>query len=84
MTLQIPEELLKATKLDERQIMLELACRLFDIERLSLNQAARLAGMNRAQFEDELHDRGIAIYRYTLEDFQQDQETLTKIRKNRG
>jgi predicted HTH domain antitoxin len=32
--------------------------------------------MTRTQFEDELHKRGIAIYRPTLEDLENDIKTL--------
>jgi predicted HTH domain antitoxin len=79
MTLKIPDDLLKADKLDERGILLELACGLFDAQRLSLGQAARLAGLNRTQFEDELHDRKIPIYHYSDDEFQQDMRALTKM-----
>jgi predicted HTH domain antitoxin len=54
----------------------EIACRLFDAEKLPLWPAAQLAGMTRTQFEDELHKRGIAIYRPTLEDLENDIKTL--------
>ena len=77
----IPDDILKATNLDERAMLVELACHLFDKERLSLHQASQLAGMNRADFEDELHDRQIPIYRYDLEDFQEDMRTLEEWRK---
>ena len=69
MTLQIPDEILKAAKLDERGLLIELASHLFDTDRLTLAQAARLAGMGRTEFEDALHDRSIPIYRYDEEDF---------------
>jgi predicted HTH domain antitoxin len=81
MTLKIPEEILEAAKLDEREVLVELACHLFDIDRLSLGQAARLAGVNRTQFEDELHKRQIAIYRYTEEELGQDMASLAKMRQ---
>ena len=80
MTLKIPDEFLTAAHMDERAILVELACHLFDIERLTLAQAARLAGMDRAAFEDELHDRHIAIYRYGREEFDQDMHALAKMR----
>jgi predicted HTH domain antitoxin len=83
MTLKIPEEILEAAHLDERGILIELASHLFDIERLSLGQAARLAGMNRTEFEDELHKRQIAIYRYTEEEFRQDTASLSQMRQSR-
>jgi predicted HTH domain antitoxin len=84
MTLTIPDDILKAAKLDERAMLIEVACHLFDKEILSLGQGARLAGMTRGEFEDELHDRHIAIYRYDVADFEQDLRALEKWRKEQG
>ena len=81
MTLVIPEDILQAAKMDEHAMLVELACHLFDKERLSLHQASQLARMSRPDFEDELHDRHIAIYRYDVEDFAQDMRTLNQWRK---
>ena len=78
MTLQIPDEILKAAKLDERGVLIELACHLFDTDRLTLGQAARLAAMNRTEFEDALLDRGIPVYRYELQDYLDDMSALRK------
>jgi predicted HTH domain antitoxin len=83
MTLTIPDDILEAAKLDERAMLVELACHLFDKERLSLGQSARMAGMTRGDFEDELHDRKIAIYRYGVEEFEQDLRALERWRKER-
>jgi predicted HTH domain antitoxin len=76
MTLQIPDENLKAAKLDERGLLTELACHLFDTDRLTLAEAARLAGMGRIEFEDALHDRSISIYRYDEEDFRNEMKAV--------
>jgi len=78
MTLQIPDDILKAANLDERGMLVELACRLFDTDRLSLSQAARLAGMERGEFEETLHDRGIAIYRYDEDEFRRELAAIAK------
>jgi predicted HTH domain antitoxin len=80
MTLKIPDDLLLAARLDEHEVLVELACHLFDRERLSLGQAARLAELGRTEFEDELHLRHIAIYRYGEEEFRQDQDAIAKMR----
>jgi predicted HTH domain antitoxin len=81
MTLKIPDELLAAAKLDERGVLIELACRLFESDRLTLGQAARLAGIARTDFEDELHDRKVPIYRYGQEEWGQDQEAIAKMKR---
>jgi predicted HTH domain antitoxin len=78
MVLQIPEDIQLAAGLDEQGMLLELACRLFDANRLPITQAARLAGMDRLHFEDALHERKIPIYRYDEKDFRDDLETLDR------
>ena len=72
MTLHIPDDLLKQTGLDERGLLIELACRLFDAGKLTLHGAGKLAGLSRGEMEDELLDRRIAIYRPTVEDVEED------------
>lgn len=81
MTLQIPDEILRAAGLDEQGMMLELACRLFDMNRLPLTQAARLAGIERSEFEDALHNRSIPIYRYDQSDFHEDMNAIDQGRR---
>lgn len=78
MTLQIPEDIRTAAGLDERGMLLELACRLFDTNRLPLTQAARLAGLDRGQFEDALHERSIPIYRYDENDLREDLDVIER------
>ena len=76
MTLTIPDELIRRTGLTEQEIRSELACRLFDAGKVRFHEAMRLANMDRVQFECALRQRGIAIYRPTVEDLLQDLETL--------
>jgi predicted HTH domain antitoxin len=64
----------------EREAVIEIACRLFDIERLQLRPAAKLAGMSRAEFEQELEKRRIPIHRPTLQDIADDVATLEGLR----
>jgi predicted HTH domain antitoxin len=60
-------------------VLIELACRLFDTERLDQFSAARLAGLPRSEFEAELRSRKIAIYRPGAEDVQEDAAALRKL-----
>ena len=76
MPVTIPDEVLKQARLTEQEAIVEIACRLFQAGKLDLTPAARLAGMDRGGFEDELMDRGIPVYRYTAEHFAQDQKSL--------
>ena len=79
MPLVISDEQLQAMQMNEQNARIEIACRLFDGERLSLPAAAKFAGLDRPSMEGELRRRKISIYRPTLEDFRQDMETLRKL-----
>ncbi len=79
MTLTIPDEVLKDAGLTERDVMFELACRLFDAERLALWPAAKLAGLTRVELEHELWKRKIPVYRPTVEDLAEDLAGLDRL-----
>jgi len=59
----IPDETLKQAGLTEKEALIEIACRLFDADKLHLWPAAQLAGMTRGEFESALISRGIAVHR---------------------
>lgn len=79
MPLVISDEQLGAMKMDEQAARIEIACRLFDGERLNLPAAAKFAGLRRAAMEGELRRRGIAIYRPTIQEVLQDLEVLREL-----
>lgn len=79
MGVHIPDEVLRQAGLSDREALVEIACRLFDADKLTLWQGAKLAGLSRVEFEGELRHRGIAIYRPTVEDLEQDLETLKRL-----
>lgn len=72
MCLLIPDDILREAGVTDREALAELACRLYDAERLDLTAAARLAGLSRVEFERELLARGLALMHYGEEEFQQD------------
>ena len=76
MTLSIPDDILKSAGLTEADAIIEFACRLFDAGRLAKAPAARLCGLERTEFEAELAKRNLAVYRTTLEEYEQDQRSL--------
>lgn len=78
MTMTLPDNILSQAGISEQEARLELACRLFDLERLDLWPAAQLAGLSRVDFEFELHKRKIALYRPTFEEVQQDLAALRR------
>lgn len=79
MAVTIDATMLAQANLDERKARIELACRLFDAGRLGFHAAMRLAGMDRVHFENELRARRIAIYRPTVQEFEQDLENLRRL-----
>ena len=79
MPLTISDEQLREAGLTAREALMEFACRLFDSGRLTLWGAARLTGLSRVEFESELRRRGIAIYRPTLQDLDDDLRGLDRI-----
>ena len=79
MPLVIADETLREAGLDERIALVEFACRLFDAGMLSLWSAAKLAGMNRIEFEHELLSRKIALYRPSSSDLTEDLAAMDRL-----
>ena len=77
MSYHIPDEPLKQAGITEAEACVELACRLYDIGRLSLFQARELAGLaSRTEMEAELVKRGLPILRPTEQDLAEDIRNL--------
>ena len=81
MPVVISDETLRQAGLTEREVAIEIACHLFDIEKLPLWPAAQLAGLSRAEFEQELVQRQIPIHRPTAQDLADDLATLERLRQ---
>jgi predicted HTH domain antitoxin len=79
MPLVISDELLLEAGLDEREALVEIACRLFEGGRLTLWSAVKFAGMSRTEFEDELRSRQIAIYRPGPDELADDLAVLDRL-----
>ena len=84
MTLVIPDDILNEAGLTQSDALLEFACRLFDAGRLTKPSAARLCGLDRPSFEAELHKRGLTVYRTTLEEYEQDRQSIANQQKRAG
>jgi predicted HTH domain antitoxin len=78
MTLHIPEDILRASRLSERELKTEIAVMLFEKEKLTLGQASRLAGMARLEFQHLLASRRIPMH-YDVAEFEQDLRTLGEL-----
>lgn len=75
MSVTIPDEVLRSARLSEDELRRELAIMLFERERLTLAQAARLAGLDRLRFQHLLASRGISVH-YDVAEFEADLNTL--------
>lgn len=84
MPLVISDETLKDAKLTEQQARVEIACRLFDADKLHLWPAAKLAGMTRDEFLWELKLRNIPAFRLTAEDLEQDSQSIAHFLAHRS
>jgi predicted HTH domain antitoxin len=62
--------------MDPKSARVEIACRLFAGDRLSLPAAARFAGLPRAAMEAELRRRDIPLHQPTIEEVRQDLAVL--------
>ena len=78
MSLTLPDELLQSTKLTEAELKAELALALFQRERLTLGQAALLAGLPQLDFQRLLASRQIPLY-YGVEEMEQDLERAKRL-----
>ncbi len=69
LTLNIPDSI----ELDEKEIFIIIAARLYEKGTLSLGQAAELVGLNKRTFIEMLGSYGVSIFSgYTNEDLQSD------------
>jgi predicted HTH domain antitoxin len=78
MSVLIPDEILRASRLSERELKAEIAVMLFQKEKLTLGQASRLAAMDYLEFQHLLASRQIPIH-YDVADFEQDLKTLGEL-----
>lgn len=63
-TLQIPDTF----DLNQRDTVRFLAAKLYETGKLSLGQAAELAGLSKPTFAEILADYGVSIINYSIED----------------
>lgn len=83
MPVLISDETLREAGLTEREAVVEFACRLYDAGKLPLWPAAKLAGMSRSEFEQELINRKIPVYRPSLQDLADEADALDRLRERR-
>ena len=77
MSVVVPDEILIATRMTDVEMRQEIAVMLFQLEKLTLAQASRFAGMHRVAFQHLLASRQIPVH-YDTVDFEQDIQNLRK------
>lgn len=77
-TITLPTEIIDAARLTPEELVREIAVMLFRQERITLEQGARLADMDRIEFQQLLSRQDTAVH-YDVEDFEADLETLRQL-----
>lgn len=75
MSLVISDELLKAAKVSEDELIQEIVLLLFQQDKLTLGKASHLLGMNQMEFQKLLASRKICLH-YDVEEFREDIKSL--------
>ncbi len=80
MAIVVPEEILRAAGMTEPELAQALAIALFEKGRISLGQAARLAGISQWEFRGLLSAQDVPLH-YDVPEFEQDLTTLREIQR---
>ena len=75
MSVTFSDEVLKQAHMTNEELAVEMAVHLFEIEKLTFWQAARMAEMNHWDFQQLLGSRQIPLH-YGVEEFEKDVQTL--------
>jgi predicted HTH domain antitoxin len=78
MSITIPDDIVRSSGLTEDELKRELAVALFQLERLTLQQAANVAGETQLEFQKLLASRRIAIH-YGLEELDEDLRAVRRV-----
>jgi predicted HTH domain antitoxin len=77
-SIEIPREVIHATRMTPQEIKCELAIHLFQLGKLSFGKAREMAGMTVWAFQQLLGSREIPVH-YYLEDYEEDLSTLREL-----
>jgi predicted HTH domain antitoxin len=77
-SIEIPREIIHATRVTPQELRRELAIHLFQQGKLSFGKAREMAAMTVWAFQQLLGSRGIPIH-YDLEDYEEDLTTLKEL-----
>ncbi len=74
--LHIPDDVLKRLGGSQREARIEIACRLYETQKLAFDQAARFAEVDLEAFAQACATRRIPVYWVREEDLENDLRTL--------
>ena len=77
-SIEIPREVIHATRMTPEELRRELAIHLFQQGKLSFGKAREMAGMTVWAFQQLLGSRGIPVH-YDVEDYEEDLATLQEL-----
>lgn len=75
----ISSDIVQSTKMTDQELLVEIAVMLFEREKLTMGQAARLAGMPQFKFQHLLASREIPIH-YGIEEYKEDLKTMQSLK----
>ncbi len=78
MSITISDDILASSGLTEKELKRELAIALFQVERLTLGQAAKLADQTQLEFQKALASRRIPIH-YGSQELDEDLRTIGRV-----
>lgn len=76
LTLNLP----KTVKFEERELVMILAAKLYEQGKLSLGQAAELAGLSKRALMEVLGDYGVSVFNYPADNLENDLENAKNYR----
>ncbi|BAZ82332.1 MAG: UPF0175 family protein [Sphaerospermopsis kisseleviana] len=75
MSILIPDDILRASKMTEEELKLEIAIMLYQQGKISGGKVRAWTGLTVIEFQHQLAVRGLCV-NYDIEDFQSDIKTL--------
>lgn len=79
MSLTITSDQLRDAGLSECEAQIEIACRLYNAEKISMPTAVRWSGLPRSELEEALLSRGLWLLKPKIEDVQSDITALREM-----
>jgi len=77
-SIEIPREIIHATRMTPQELSSELGIYLFEQGRLSFGKAREMAGMTVWAFQQLLGSRGVPVH-YDIDDYEEDLKTLEEL-----